>query len=148
MNLRQANRGAHTSCYVCADTNGSPSLNSEEAIVTHTDPWTLSRDKGVCGVPASAYLVTNRLTGRYEIMPGPRAIRFDELQFEGRSWKDPEPIQGGNGEGGAGFVYEAAAGGARVYVFTVRDQDDFESIEFPLGTRLFVQAHTVHLPAL
>ncbi len=81
-------------------------------------------------------------------MPGPRAIRFDELQFEAGSWKDPEPVGSGNGGVGAGFVYEATSGGARVFVFTVRDQDDFVSIDFAQGARLFVQGHTVHLPAV
>ena len=81
-------------------------------------------------------------------MPGPRAISFDELQFEAGSWNDPEPIQGGNGEAGVGFVYEAASGGARVFVFTVRDQDDFVSIDLPQGARLFVQDRTVHVPAI
>ena len=75
-------------------------------------------------------------------MPGPRAISFDELQFESGSWNDPEPVQGGSA-----FVYEASSGGARVLVFTVRDQDDFVSIDFPQGARLFVQDHTLHLPA-
>jgi len=80
-------------------------------------------------------------------MAGPRAISFDELQFEARSWKNAEPIPGGNGGAGAGFVYEAISGGARVFVFTVRDQDDFVSIDFAQGTRLFVQGNTVHVPA-
>ena len=80
-------------------------------------------------------------------MPGPRAISFDELQFDAGSWKNPEPIQGANGEAGTGFMYEAASEDARVFVFTVRDQDDFVSIDFPRGARLFVQDRTVHLPA-
>jgi hypothetical protein len=80
-------------------------------------------------------------------MHGPRAIRFDELQFEAGSWKDPELVGGGTGGAGAAFVYEATSGGARVFVFSVRDQDDFVSIDFGQGARLFVQGHTVHVPA-